>query len=310
MRGVSRSLFFLLLLLGTSLDAFANQPPIYVRDVCDPVADGDSIVEARIVSFDQPRYTCEPHQGSTVAWMDSIDRQGRLKPTRTTGCIVANLSMVGLDENTLNDDNRPVEDPAPRHITVRVDGAPVTVNYDRMWAVCGLTAGHHAVEMDTDRGPLTCDGVVRAGETLAMQARAYRAILQIEATRLLAGAPLQNQTVSVEYDELNFSPLEHSPRYKFPASAVLRVWKSADGVVHAERCPQRPVMPVRTEPKATPRGGCAHCAADSDAPCATILFAFIVLSLLLVRRRFRARARALFVECAVRVASMVRRTSG
>jgi MYXO-CTERM domain-containing protein len=292
---VVRSLSCVPVLLGLRTDAAASQPPIVPpRDVCDPAAPGDSILDARIVSFEQPRYTCGPYQSTTQGWTEALvnvdPRHAPLRPTATSGCILTSMSTVVLDASALGD--RAIDDPANAQIELRVDDAPRTVPYANLWEVCGLAPGHHAIEVATDRGPLRCEGDVRPRETLTLAATSYGAILHIEPTRLVSGAPRLGQPLTVEYDELNYGPRVYRPRYDdFPPSAILRVWTSPDGVLRAESCPPRPALPPPPPPppKAAPRpvapGGCAHCAVGPEDPSAPTFVALLVLALVLMNRK-------------------------
>jgi hypothetical protein len=294
--GVATTLCWVPVFLGLSVDVAAEQPPLpNAPNACSSIPPGYSLIEARILSFEQPRYTCDPYNSTTQGWTEELvgrdPKHVPLQPTAKKGCILTDAHMVVLDDRAL--DNLPDYDRTPAQIELRVDGASRTVPYANMWGVCDLAPGHHVVEMATDRGPLTCEGEVRAHETLTLAARSYRAILRIEPTRLVGGVQRLGHQLTVEYDEFSLSPQAYRPHYDgFPASAILRVWTSDDGVLHAEPCPHHLDAPAKSAPptpprasRAAPPGGCAHCEANSDAPSPTMFAVFVVLAIVLVRRR-------------------------
>lgn len=283
--------------LVLSVKASADQPPPpNAPDACHPIQPGDSIIEASIVSFDQPRYTCGPYQGTTQGWTQllvQLDPQhAALQPTAKTGCILTDSHMVVLDDRALA--NLPDYNRTPAQIEVRVDGAPRRIPYANIWEVCGLTPGHHVVEMDTDRGPLTCEGDVRKRDILTLTTRSYGAVLRIEPTRLIGGASRPEKQLAVEFDTRNFGPNAYQARYDaFPPNAILRVWTSSDGVLRAQQCPYhvdtaaKPPSSSRPSARTPPpaqRGGCAHCSTQAASPPPMIFAALVVLAVILKRR--------------------------
>lgn len=272
-------------LLGLCTDAAANQPTPE-HDVCDPVSPGDTILEARILSFEQARYTCSPGHGGTQSGLDAL-----LRPTAASSCVFADMLRVEFDPSQLIALHAIAG--IPRLIEVRVDGVPRTLSYSHNWAICGLAPGHHAIEIDTDLGPLTCEGEVRAGENLSFGATSDGVLLHIEPTRLVAGVPRPGQRLVVEYDELN---IRSGPRYmtgrrldRVPPSVTLRLWTSPDGVLHAERCPGHPAAtqpppPSNVAPRTVTARGCAHCEAGDTDPSESMVVGLVVLALVVGKR--------------------------
>jgi hypothetical protein len=282
---VARSLYVVAVVLGLLTNAGASQPPIVPDDACRRAAPSETILEARIISIEQqPRYTCSPYQGTTQGWIETLTRRNSrhvpLHPTATAGCILAS-AWITLDDRAR--DQFPLDrDGTPTQIELRVDGLPRTVPYDRMWAVCGLAPGHHAIEMDTALGPLTCEGEVRANETLTLEARYYGAIVHIEPTRLVAGPPRVGQRFTVEYHDVHRRPAHYDG---FPETAILRIATSSDGVLHATPCREYPATPPKAAPRNAPRTGCAHCSAATSEPMASTFVALVVLALVIIKRR-------------------------
>ena len=293
--GVATTLWLVPVLLGVSVDVAAEQPPLpNAPDACHPIQPGDSLVETRILSFEQPRYSCDPYNSTTQGWKEELvgrdPQHVPLQPTAKKGCILAETRLVGLDDRAL--DNLPIYNQTPAQIELRVDGVPRRVPYAMKWGLCDLTPGHHVVEMDTDNGPLACQGDVRAKETLTLAVHAYGPILHIEPTRLIGGTPRPGKDLVVEYDEYSVGPNRYQPHYEsFPASAILRVWTSADGVLRAEPCPYHAETPAKTatpsppRPRTKPPGGCAHCTTDAAAPPPTMVALLVVVSLFLGKRK-------------------------
>ncbi len=215
-------------------------------------------------------------------------------PTATTGCILGQTHAVWVDDLELAESSPPLElDDSfrpyirkPLLIELRIDGAPSTIRYVDSWKVCGLPPGHHVIEMDTARGPLRCEGDARAGEMLTLEATSFGAMLHIEPMRLVAGAPLPMRRLIVEYDELNVAPLAPPrPRHDdFPSSAILRIWKTPDGVLHAERCPSRPTEQPPA-PRTVPASGCAHCSVGTGYRSQSLVVTLFVLLLVVMKRR-------------------------
>jgi hypothetical protein len=275
-----------------SAPAFASQPPLVDDrlDVCANPGPGDSVVEARIVSFEQPRYDCGPDPGGLQeGWLDLLvaldPAQAPLRPTGKTGCLFGEMSAIVDDHG----------DPRPSRIDLRVDGVARTASYEHAWALCGLTPGHHTVEVPTDRGALVCAGDVRANEWRALAATSRGAILHLEPLRVAAGRQRALEPVAVEYDELRYGG--YRARFDgFPPTAMLRIWTSPDGVLRAEPClhPERvgahpPVgSAAQPAPSPPPARGCAHCAVAGDEVSGPTTFLLLALAVARARRARRA----------------------
>lgn len=274
-----------------SAPASASQPPLVDDrpDVCTNPGPGDSVVEARIVSFEQPRYDCGPDadgvQDRWEGWIASLvaldPAQVPLRPTRKAGCIFGGMFAIDDDHG----------DPHRSRIDLRVDGAVQTASYNHAWALCGLTPGHHTIEMMTDRGALVCVSDVRANEWLGLSATSHDAILHLDPLRVAAGKPRTLEPVAVEYAELSYP---YRARYDgFPPTAMLRMWTSPVGVVRAQAClhPERvgaapPAgATAPTAPSTSAGRGCAHCAVAGDEVSGPTTFLLLAFAVARARRR-------------------------
>jgi len=134
--GVATTLWLVPVLLGVSVDVAAEQPPLPIApDACHPIQPGDSLVETRILSFEQPRYSCDPYNSTTQGWKEELvgrdPQHVPLQPTAKKGCILAETRLVGLDDRAL--DNLPIYNQTPAQIELRVDGVPRRVPYAMKW---------------------------------------------------------------------------------------------------------------------------------------------------------------------------------
>lgn len=268
-----------------SAPAFASQPPLDHdrHDFCAEPGPGDSVVEARIVSFEQPRYDCGPNSnGAQDAWIDALvaldPAHAPLRPTRKTGCLFGDMSATVDDRLS----------PRPPRIDLRVDGDARTVTFEHVWALCGLAPGHHTIEMATDRGPLVCGSDVGANEWHAVLATWHGAMLHLEPLRVVAGRRRALEPVAVEYYDID----GYQTRFDgVPLTAMLRIWTATDGVLRAEPClhPERVgAQAGSAAPPATPSppgSGCAHCAVGGDGVSGPATFLLIALAVARARRR-------------------------
>jgi MYXO-CTERM domain-containing protein len=274
-------------LLATG-SAFASQPPLVDDrpDVCANPGPGDSVVEARIVSFEQPRYDCGPSpNGVQRAWLDllvSLDpSHAPLGPTRKTGCLFGDMSAT-VDDRL---------GPRPPRIDLRVDRDARTVPFDHVWALCGLAPGHHTVETATDRGPLVCASDVSANEWQTVVATWHGGVLHLEPLRIVAGRQRALEPVAVEYYDIDGSQTRFDGA---PRTAMLRIWTETDGVLRAQPClhPERvgahatAGSAVQSAPSPLPgRSGCAHCTIAGDDVSGPTTFLLLALAVACGRRR-------------------------
>lgn len=273
-----------------SAPAFASQPPLVDdrHDFCVDPGPGDSVVEARIVSFEQPRYDCGPDPNGVrdrwEGWIASLvaldPAQVPLRPTRKAGCIFGGMFAIDDDHG----------DPHHSQIDLRVDGVARTVSYEHAWALCGLTPGHHTIEVPTDRGTLVCADDVRANEWRALVATSRGAILHLEPLRVAAGRRRALEPVAVEYYDI----YGYQTRFDgVPPTAMLRIWAEIDGVLRAQPClhPERvgahpPAgSAAQPPPSPPPGGGCAHCAVAGDDVSGPTTLLLLALAVARARRR-------------------------